>query len=115
MQLEQGLNNVSGLATSAKQIPPQDTVTEYNIDLTSANTEYSQALSANTRAIEFTNRASNDLRFAFTTGKVAGPTAEYFTLRAGQYYYKENLNLSSKTIYFASANAGDDVELLTWE
>ena len=54
------------------------------------------------------------MRYAFTTGKVATPTAPYFTLKAGMTYYKEGLDLSSKTLYVASSNAGDIVELITW-
>jgi len=89
-------------------------VNVYNIDLTVINTEYSQALPSGTNAFTFQNRASNDLRFAFVTGKVATPTAPYMTLKAGQNYFEEGLNLTSKTIYLASANAGDDVEIITW-
>ena len=104
----------SNLAKEENQKPPSTTATEYNIDCTIVNTEYSQALPADTKAIEFQNRANNDLRWSFVTGKVATPAAPYMTLKAGQNYYKEDLNLSSKTIYFASGTAGDDVELIAW-
>lgn len=99
-------------ATLAKQLAT--TITEYNIHLTNANTEYSQTLPSNTKAFEFQCRQNHDIRFAFTAGKVAGPTSPYFTLKAGRTYYKENLDLSNKTIYFASETAGDDIELLVY-
>lgn len=89
-------------------------VNVYNVDLTTIDTEYSQALPAGTNTFTFQNRADNDLRFAFVTGKVATPTAPYMTLKAGQNYFETGLNLTSKTIYFASDSAGDDVEIITW-
>ena len=90
------------------------TVTEYNITLTSADTEYSQALPANTLAYAFKNRDYNELRWSFTTGKVATPTAPYNQLKAGITHWKEDVDLSSKTLYFASATAGDIVELIVF-
>ena len=86
----------------------------YNIDLAIINTEYSQMLPTNTKKFTFQNRAGNDIRFAFETGKVAIPTAPYATLKAGMVYFEDNLNLTSQTLYFAGGNAGDDVELICW-
>ena len=90
------------------------TPNEYNVTLTNADTEYSQALPAGTKALEFWARESVDIRFAFTSGKVATPTAPYFTLKSGTTYYKENLNLSGKTLYLASSTAGTNVEIIAW-
>ena len=91
----------------------QTTPTAYNISIVAASTQYSQALLLNTRAIEFRSRDKTDVIYSFTTGKVAGPTANYLTLDGGLQYYKEGLNLTSKTLYVAGA-AGDVVELLVW-
>ena len=91
------------------------TQTSYNITLTVADTEYSQALPANTKKIEFRNRNSNDLRWSFTTGKVATPTAPYSTLKTGFVHWDDDLDLESKTLYFASSSAGDVVELEVWQ
>ena len=52
-----------------------------------------------------------DVRFAYTTGKVATPTAPYMTLGAGLNYFSDYNNLSSQTLYFASSTAGVVVEL----
>jgi len=87
---------------------------EYTVTLTNADTEYSQALPTNTRAFEFWARESVDIRFAFTSGKVATPTEPYFTLKAGTTYYKENLNLSGKSLYLACGEAGKHVEIIAW-
>ena len=91
------------------------TINEYAVILTVVDTEYSQALPANTKGIEFVSRGGYPVRYAFTTGKVATPTGVYFTLKSNcAYESPATLDLSSKTIYFASDNAGDVVELIAW-
>ncbi len=117
----------TGAATSAKQDTGNSSLTsidgklgasaigEYNVTLTVVDTEYSQALPANTKGIEFMSRGGYPVRFAFTAGKVATPTGVYFTLKSNCVYESPaGLNLSSKTIYFASDNAGDVVEMIAW-
>jgi hypothetical protein len=90
--------------------------TSYNVTLTLANTEYSQALPANCKGFEFQARTEVDVRFAFVTGKVAGPTAPYNTLKAGDYYFSGPINQEAtpSTLYLASATAGTVVELIVW-
>jgi len=100
--------------TLALQPVAATTVTEYNITCTVADTEYSQALPATTKRIAFKARDYASIRFSFVTGKVATPTAPYSTLDAGQPYDESQLNLSSKTLYVASSNAGDIVELVVF-
>lgn len=92
----------------------QPTVTLYNVTLTSADTEYSQALPADCRAFQFQCRTSYVVRYAFVTGKVAGPTEPYFTLKSGTVWYKEGLKLSSATLYLASSQASVVVEIEVW-
>jgi hypothetical protein len=96
--------------------PVTATPTPYNLTLTDADTEYSQALPANCRGFEFQARTEAAVRFAFVTGKVAGPTAPYMTLKAGDYYSSPPLNqgASPSTLYLASATAGTVVEILAW-
>lgn len=101
-------------ATSANQQPPVTTPIVYNITLTNANTEYSQALPDNTRELRFRCRTSDDIRFAWEPGKVAAPTSPYLTLPAGSDYWSDWNNLSGKTLYFASSTAGVVVELEVW-
>jgi len=64
--------------------------------------------------LEFWARESVDIRFAFTSGKVATPTEPYFTLKSGTTYYKENINLTGKTLYLACGEAGKHVEIIAW-
>ena len=90
------------------------TPNEYNMTMTNADTEYSQALPSGTKKFQIRVRDGTAARYAFTTGKVAGQTSPYFTLGAGEVYYEDNLNLTTKTIYFACGSAGKIIELLAW-
>ena len=105
---------VTDIATSAKQQPPVATPTAYNVTLTVADTEYSQALTANTREFRFRGRTLYDVRYSFSTGKVATPTAPYLTLPAGSDYWSDNLNLASTTLYLASSQADVVIEIEEW-
>lgn len=89
-------------------------VTTYNVTLTSADTEYSQALPSDCRAFSFRCRTSYNVRFAYVTGKVAGPTAPYQTLRANGEYWKDSVHPASLTLYLASDEAGVVVEIEAW-
>lgn len=91
------------------------TSTPYSVTLTLANTEYSQALPNGCRAFEFQCRTLVDVRWAFVTGKVAGSTDPYRTLKAGAAYHSFDLyQATGSTLYFASSTAGSVVELLAW-
>lgn len=89
--------------------------TTYNITLTLANTEYSQLLPSGTKELRFRCRTLYDVRFAWVTGKVAASTAPYLTLPAGSDLFSDRKDISGKTLYFASAQAGVVVELCVWE
>ena len=86
----------------------------FNITLTNADTEYSQLLPSGARELRFRCRTSYDVRFAFSSGVVAGPTSPYLTLPAGSDYYSDENDLTGKTIYFASSQAGVVIELEVW-
>ena len=92
------------------------TPTIYNVTLTSADTEYSQALPANCRFFEFQCRTAFAVRYAYATGKVATPTAPYMTLKSGGSYYSPTIyqGSSPSTLFLASAQAGVVVEITAW-
>jgi len=104
----------SGGESSFSGVSPATTISEYNITMTNADTEYSQALPTNTKIIQFQCRGDYDVRYAFTTGKVATPTAPYFTLKAGCTAQEDSISLSGKTIYFACSTAAQVIELLVF-
>jgi len=110
-QVTAGANHVEivGMAVPA-------TMTPYNLELTLAVTEYSQALPANCLKFHFQCRTANEVRWQIVTGKVAGPTAPYLTLKAGQPYDSPDINqgASPSTLYFASATAGVVMEIVAW-
>jgi hypothetical protein len=106
----------AGVANIGKVDPNIATPTVYNLTLTNANTEYSQAMPANCRGFEFLCRTAFDCRFAFVTGKVATPTAPYMTLKSGYVYSSPDLSqgASPSTLYFASATAAVVMEIMAW-
>ena len=90
------------------------TVAEYNVTLTNASTEFSQALPANCRKLILRCRTADTVRYAWATGKVATPTVPYQTLRASAEYALDGINVASGIIYLASATAGVVVEMEAW-
>lgn len=90
------------------------TPTIYNVTLTDANTEYPQALPAGCKYFSFQNRSAQATRYAFETGKVASPTAPYGTVKSGSAYNSPEKLCASLTLYLASGNAGDVIEITAW-
>lgn len=83
-----------------------------NLTLTSANTEYSIAFPAWTKKITLQCRTAYDVRVSHETGKVAGSTSPFWTIKSGGGYY-EIVNFKG-TLYFASSQAGVVVEAFCW-
>ena len=88
------------------------TLSVYDGTLTVANTEYSQALPPNVRSLAVQPRTAVDVRMAFVTGKVAGSTAPFFTLKSGGAAALQELQVDDTTVYLASATAGTVVEIV---
>lgn len=88
----------------------------YNITLTIADTEYSQALAAGAKKMTMQCRTAHAVRFAYETGKVAVPGTPYMTLKSGSSYWEDNTatKMTGQTIYFATDDAGSIIELLVW-
>lgn len=105
----------AGSASIGTVVPLRaSTPTLYNVTLTLADTEYSQALPANCKVLGFQCRTSFNVRLAFVTGKVAAPTAPYLTLKADSTYFMDTCDLASGTLYLASSEAGVVVEIEAW-
>lgn len=90
--------------------------TALNQTCTVADTEYPIALPDGCQHFSIQCRTNDTVRFAFVTGKVAGPSAPYLTLKPGQTYTSpEKMSLpASKSIYVASSVAGVVVEVIPW-
>lgn len=105
--------NVATLSGSLPSVPAT-TITEYTVTMTLADTEYSQALPANTKQITISCSDGTAFRFAFATGKVATPTEPYQICQANQTLNFANLNLSSKTLYLGCGSAAKVVNIIAW-
>ena len=90
------------------------TVAIYNVTMTNADTEYSQALPADCKKFLIHTRDGTAFRIAFVTGKVAGPTAPYFTVPTNGIYNEDGIQPATLTIYFACAAGGKVVEIIAW-
>jgi len=89
----------------------------YNVAMTNADTEYSQALPEGTKrfSISVQSGAAADIfRVAFVTGKVATPTAPYLTYAGDVEYFEDALSLDSQTVYFACDSAGKVAQIIAW-
>ena len=107
-----GTKDVAG--TQINPASMAGTPTLYNVTMTDANTEYSQALSANTKKFSIHLRDFTAFRFAYVTGKVAGPTAPYLTVPEGSEKVEELIQPATITLYFASSDAGKIAEIEEW-
>uniref|UniRef100_A0A6M3XX73 Tail protein n=1 Tax=viral metagenome TaxID=1070528 RepID=A0A6M3XX73_9ZZZZ len=112
----------SGLPTGAATAAKQDTIITamvnravtpnvYNVTMTSANTEYSQALPANTKKFLIKCRAAYDIKVCFTSGQ-SGIT--YVTVPAGMSYWEDLIQPSAITLYFQCATAAQVAEIVAW-
>ena len=95
-------------------VRPTQEPTVFNKTLTAADTEYEVALPSSTREIRFRCRTLFDVRFAWEANKVATPTSPYLTLPSGSDYASDSSNITAKTLYLASSEAGVVVEIEVW-
>lgn len=83
----------------------------YNVIMTTAATEYSQALPANTRKFLVKCRGAYDIKVCFTSGQ-SGTT--YVTAPSGMAYWEDLIQPSSITLYFQCATAAQVAEIVAW-
>jgi len=86
----------------------------YNVTLTLANTEYSQALNLGTKKFMISERNGNAFRWAFEPGRVATPTEPYETVLANVNYWEQDLYLVDVTVYLAAPVLGRVIEIVAW-
>lgn len=98
-------------ATVSGASPPGD-VTIYNVLVGTANTEFSQALPASTRAVKVQVRdpgIAANLQYAFTVGESG---TDYFTVKPGNKEEINSVDFTGTTIYFQVSKANVTVEIL---
>ena len=89
--------------------------TIYNLTLTNAGTEYSQALPANTKKVQIKGRGNvgADIKLAFAAdGTTSGP---YMTIPAGGQHSMDMVYLNGTTIYLNGTISGEVAEILVWK
>jgi hypothetical protein len=97
------------------QIEPATTPTIFNVAMPSGNTEYSQALPANTKKFTVSLRESDaTYRLAFEAGRVAAPTAPFLAVPVGGQYFEDHVRLTGMTLFFACPVAGKNVQIIAW-
>ncbi len=97
-----------------KKVNKATTPVIYNKTMTLADTEYSQALPANTKKYTIQTRDGTAFRMAFVTGKVAAPTEPYFSIGADGFHHEDLIEPASLTLYFACDEAAKVAEILAW-
>ena len=79
-----------------------------------------QQLSKYTKKFLIHTRDESAFRLAFVTGKVATPTAPWFTVLSGARYFEDGVDIYiadadwDGTLYFASGSAGKIIEIIEW-
>jgi hypothetical protein len=109
---------LTGFATEAKQddiigamIQRATDPVIYNVTMTNANTEYSQALPTNCKKFLIRCRAAYDVKLAFTSGESG---SDYVTISAGGAYWEDFIQLAATTLYFQCGTAGQVAEIVAW-
>ena len=93
------------------EIDYPNTVIIYNLTMTSANTEYSQAFPAGCTKITVQCRDAYDVKICFTSGQ-SGTT--YWTVKSGGGYWEDHISATLTTIYAQCATAGQVLEIICW-
>ena len=85
----------------------------YNVVMAAANTEYSQALPANTKKFLIKLRSTNAfLKIAFAEGESA---TNYINIPQGSSLNREGIEVSQLTLYFQSTLPNQVCEIETWQ
>lgn len=83
----------------------------YNVPMTNADQEYSQALPSNTRKFLIKCRTSFAIKLSFTA-EASGTT--YLTVPADMAYWEDQINDAAITLYFQCATAAKVAEIVAW-
>lgn len=97
-------------ATIRAKIVTPELPTIYNVEVTSANTEFFQVLNDSTKRFTIKARESAKLQLAYSFGD-SGTT--FVTIPRGAVYSEDNMSFSG-TLYFQSDRAGVTVEIIEW-
>jgi hypothetical protein len=83
-----------------------------NKTLTDSDTEYEVDLPKNTVKFTLQARGSHDVKLSFEDGESG---SKYITIKSGASITEDLLDLSGRTLYLQSPEAGTVVEVLSWQ
>ena len=83
----------------------------YNVTMTVAGTEYSQALPANVKKFSVKCRTNVPVQLCFVA---AGSDTLFITIPPGQTYWEDNLYRAALTLYFDCETAAQVLEIVAW-
>lgn len=87
------------------------TPTIYNVTMTLADNEYSQALPANVSKFTVKCRTNYPVKLCFTVNE---SNVTYITIPPGQNYWEDNLYRAATTLYFQCPVAAQVLEIVAW-
>lgn len=83
----------------------------YNVTMTDADTEYSQAMPSQVKKFCIKCRGEYDMKLCFTA---EGSGTTYITIPSGQCYWDDMIRDASLTLYFQCATAAQVAEITAW-
>ena len=91
---------------------PVDVPQQFRVSAVLADTEYSQALPSRTRRFEIhTESRRGTIKLGYAVGDT---TNNYRTIKPGNTYREEGIDVTGMTLYFKINKAGETLEILTW-
>ena len=98
---------------SSSQVLIGGTPVIYNVDMPTANTEYSQVLPSGTKKVLIKLRSGSSLlKLSYTNGESG---TKYITIPVGSSKFLEGVWLSNITLYFQSPDASQIAEIEVWQ
>lgn len=108
-----GANQIGGVTTDG--IKPASAIELLNVEMTLADTEYSQALPAHCKRFRISLREQDAAyRLAYVAGKVATPTDPYYSAGVGEVVDVDGIDLAAGTLYFACSTALKNIQIEAW-
>lgn len=84
----------------------------YEVSLSSSNEEYAFTFPAGCKGFRLQCRDGTDVRVAFVTGKVAGSTSPYHTVKSGHVWAQDKLYFNQNIMYLAATGGTKVAEIL---
>jgi thymidine phosphorylase len=102
---------LDSVITALGGAPTNDTTaTIFNVPAALANTEYSQALPADTKGFVLSARNGSKIKLAYALGDTS---INYITINSC-FGFEDNNFYSAQTIYFAASSAGETIEIVAY-